>query len=58
MYYIEVVQLSSKMYFWLLKNDEVQLARSRKIEPKNVIEKEAEKVAAAFSLPIIVNERR
>lgn len=58
MYYIEIVQLNGKRYFWLLKNGKEALARSRKIEPKDVIEQEAEKVAAAFDLPIIVNERK
>ena len=57
MYYIEILQLNRDRYFWILKYDEVLLAFSHKIAPKDVIEQETEKVAVDLNLPIVVNER-
>ncbi len=54
---IMVVQQARTAYFWVLANEKEQLAVSRKIEPKEVIMIEAEAVANALHLPLLVSER-
>ena len=55
---IEIVQQSGKIYFWALMHEDVQLAHSRNIDYKEIIEPEADKVAAQLGLPVVVNERK
>jgi len=55
---IEIVQMSSKSYFWVLARKKEQLARSCKIAAENLIEKEADDIAAQLNLPVIVNKRK
>jgi len=55
---IELVQQSGKIYFWALMLDAVQLAHSRNIDYKKILEPEADKIAAALGLPVVVNERK
>lgn len=55
---IEIIQQSGKIYFWALMCKDVQLAHSRNIDYKPIIEPEADEVAAQLGLPVVVNERK
>lgn len=54
---IEIVQLAGKTYYWALMCKDVQLAHSREVDVRDMIEPEADAVAAQLGLPVIVNER-
>ena len=55
---IEIVQMSGKIYFWGLMCKDVQLARSRNVDTKDIIEPEADAVAVQLGLPVVMNERK
>ena len=55
---IEIVQMSGKIYYWALLCKDVQLAHSREIDAKDIIEPEADVVAVKPGLPVVMNERK
>jgi len=55
---IEIIQMSGDIYYWALMCKDVQLAHSREIDAKDIIEPEADAVAAQLNLPVVVNERK
>ena len=55
--HIEIVQLSRSVYFWALIINGEYIARSRSLDTKEKIVKEAETIASIFNLHIQINER-
>lgn len=56
--HIQIIQMSGKIYFWALVGNGKQLAHSREVAVKDIIEPEADEVAAQLNLSVIVNERK
>jgi len=55
---IEIIQMSGNIYYWALMCKDVQLAHSREIDAKDIIEPEADAVAVQLNLPVVMNERK
>ncbi len=56
--HIRIIQMSGKIYYWALMVADEQLAKSRIIDHKDLVEPEADKLASQLNLPVVVEERK
>jgi len=55
--WIEIKQLQGANYFWVLRTEFINLARSCTIDTKAIVECEVEKLNEVLKLPVTVSER-